>query len=258
MALRAPLCASRNCCAALKQNLDAKSAAAHGDIEILEIAYDSRQVCSWSIICRHPRRKNPAAIEFVSDAITLAGGCDRERADHPRDASCRISDGFAGGRCTRRPLAPTAAELFRTSRGCPQIDWSHGNERQDDDILTYSIRFFALRAVKSACSARLAIGWFARRALRSTPLRNRSTCKIFSLTWFAPEARTRCSKPVPTPWRWDRLWGCPFAGMPFLRISHFATISTFTRLSINTSPQNAGYLKERERQPQPAGVINQR
>ena len=87
-----------------------------------------------------------------------------------------------------------------------------------------------------------------------TPRPNRSTCSRCSPKCATPEARTPCSKPVRTRWRWI---GCGAASSRwrFSRISR-ATISIITRRSRIISRPSGDCLKAPAQARPDVAVIN--
>ncbi len=93
--------------------MDAKKAAAHGDLEILEIAYDSRRVKPGTLFVAIRGEKTDGN-QFVSDAVARGAIAIASEQPAPSDAAQRVSPGFRLRKRARR--WPSWARIILAAR----------------------------------------------------------------------------------------------------------------------------------------------
>ena len=217
-----------------------------------EIAYDSRRVKPGTLFVAIRGEKTDGN-QFVSDAVSRGAVADLSEQEKP---GATLAGDFRGSKSrTRARLWPS---LRQTYYGRPaevlKLDRRDGHERQNHDCVSGGFDSCAPQDARSASSARSATAWCANCVPRRTRLPNRSICRSFWPKSCAPGARTRCSKPVRTRWRWTACGDARLRWL-FLRTSR-ATIWIITRRSRIISRPSAACLKARAPRAPAAGVIN--
>ena len=194
---------------------DAKTAAAQGDLEILEIAYDSRQVKPGSLFVAIRGEKTDGN-RFVADAA--AGGAVAIVSEQPASGATPVVLPWVQVTDARKALAITAANYFgRPAEVLKLIGVTGTNGKTTTAYLVDSI----LRA--AGCEVGL-LGTIGHRMVRETRPASNTTPESLDLQNFlADVVRAGGTHAVleasSHALAMDRLWGCPFAVAIFTNLT---------------------------------------
>jgi UDP-N-acetylmuramoyl-L-alanyl-D-glutamate--2,6-diaminopimelate ligase len=199
----------------LEGKVDAKSAVAHGDLEILEIAYDSRRVKPGTLFVAIRGEKTDGN-QYVSEAITR--GAIAIASEQPPPAEIRKGFPWIQVVDARKSLATLGANYFgRPAEVLKLIGVTGTNGKTTTSYLVDSI----LRA--AGCSVAL-IGTIGNRLVGETRPAANTTPESLDLqeilddvvlaggTHAVLEASSHALA-------MDRLWGCPFAVAIFTNLT---------------------------------------
>ena len=195
--------------------LDTKIATAHGDLEVLEIAYDSRQVKPGTLFVAIRGEKTDGN-KFVTDAI--AGGAVAIASEQPMPGT--IPEAFPWIRVAdaRKALAIIAANYFgRPAEVLKLIGVTGTNGKTTTAYLVDSI----LRA--AGCEVGL-LGTIGHRLVRETrPAANTTPESLDLQSFLADVVRAGGTHAVleasSHALAMDRLWGCPLAVAIFTNLT---------------------------------------
>jgi UDP-N-acetylmuramoyl-L-alanyl-D-glutamate--2,6-diaminopimelate ligase len=201
--------------AKLMRGIDSRAAAAHGDLEILEVAYDSRRVKPGSLFVAIRGEKTDGN-NFVSDAVARGAVAILSEKANPGTLPAefpwiQVAD-------ARKALAISAANYFgRPAEVLKLIGVTGTNGKTTTSYLVDSI----LRA--AGCESGL-LGTIGYRLVRETRPAPNTTPESLDLQNFLAEiVRAGGTHAVleasSHALAMDRLWGCPFAVAIFTNLT---------------------------------------
>ncbi|MGD0906243.1 MAG: UDP-N-acetylmuramoyl-L-alanyl-D-glutamate--2,6-diaminopimelate ligase [Candidatus Acidiferrales bacterium] len=199
----------------LEGKLDAKSVATHGDLEVLEIAYDSRRVKPGTLFVAIRGEKTDGN-NFVADAI--ARGAIAIASEQPLPDTIPTQFPWLQVVDARKTLAVTAANYFgRPAEVLKLIGVTGTNGKTTTSYLVDSI----LRA--AGCEVGL-LGTISHRLVRETlPAANTTPESLDLQKFLADVVRAGGTHAVleasSHALAMDRLWGCPFAVAIFTNLT---------------------------------------
>jgi UDP-N-acetylmuramoyl-L-alanyl-D-glutamate--2,6-diaminopimelate ligase len=199
----------------LEGKLDAKSIAAHGDLEVLEIAYDSRRVIPGTLFVAIRGEKTDGNI-FVADVI--ARGAIAIASEQPPPQTVPAQYPWLQVTDARKTLAITAANYFgRPAEVLKLIGVTGTNGKTTTSYLVDSI----LRA--AGCEVGL-LGTIGHRLVRETlPAANTTPESLDLQNFLADVVRAGGTHAVleasSHALAMGRLWGCPFAVAIFTNLT---------------------------------------
>ncbi len=199
----------------LEGKYDAKSALAHSDLEILEIAYDSRRVKPGSLFVAIHGEKTDGNL-FVADAVVR--GAVAVLSEQPQPASIPKNFAWIQISDARKALAITGANYFgRPAEILKLIGVTGTNGKTTTSYLVDSI----LRA--AGCKVAL-LGTIGNRLVVETRPASRTTPESLDLQEFLDDVilaggTHAVLEASSHALALDRLWGCPFAVAIFTNLT---------------------------------------
>jgi UDP-N-acetylmuramoyl-L-alanyl-D-glutamate--2,6-diaminopimelate ligase len=201
--------------AKLLRGIEARGAAAHGDLEIQEITYDSRKVKPGTLFVAIRGEKTDGN-NFVMDAV--ARGAIAVASEQAKPAALPAEFPWLQVSDTRKALAITAANYFgRPAEVLKLIGVTGTNGKTTTAYLVDSI----LRA--AGCEVGL-LGTIGHRLVRETrPAANTTPESLDLQSFLADVVRAGGTHAVleasSHALAMDRLWGCPFAVAIFTNLT---------------------------------------